>query len=114
MAHDGFRVDLEALRSAEEGVRDAVSELGQMAGWGMAAAGAQGMGLQELTMDSVPHVGHDKLGGALLAFGEAWEWGLRYLVEDGQAAVGALGEARASYHAMDADAVQELQRGVGG
>ncbi|MDA3643471.1 hypothetical protein LZ318_09180 [Saccharopolyspora indica] len=110
MAHDGFRVDMTALQGAEEGVQQAIAELGEMARWGMSAAAAQGMGLAEYVWDSAAHVGHQKLGAAIMAFGQVWDPGMRYLVEDGQAAVGALGEARAAYHQMDAQAAAELQK----
>lgn len=112
MTHNGFRVDLDALRDAEDGIRAAVSELGDMAGW--SAAGEQGMGLEESLSDAAVRVGHPRLGGALVAFGDAWHWGLRYLVEDGQAAVDALGEARTTYREVDDQAAHELQRGAGG
>lgn len=110
MAHDGFRVDMTALQGAEEGVRQAIAELGEMAGWGASAGAAQGMGLGDYLMDSGPHVGHEALGGALIAFGRTWEPGMRYLIEDGNAAVDALGEARTAYHQMDTQAAAELQK----
>ncbi|MEU6266780.1 hypothetical protein [Saccharopolyspora shandongensis] len=108
MAHNGFTVNVGALEGAESGIRDAVAELGEMAGWGFAAAGAQGIGVREKMLDSAPHIGPGSLGAALLAFGDAWEFGIRYLVEDGNAAVDALGEARAAYQQMDAEAQQKL------
>ncbi|WP_143121545.1 hypothetical protein [Saccharopolyspora antimicrobica] len=100
-----------ALQGAEEGVRGAIAELGEMGSWGFSAAGAaQGMGLADYLQGSAVHVGHEALGGALIAFGRAWEPGTRYLIEDGNAAVDALGEARAAYHQMDTQAAAELQR----
>ncbi|TDD51967.1 hypothetical protein [Saccharopolyspora elongata] len=108
MAQGGFTVDVGALESAEPGIRDAVTELGEMAGWGGAAAGEQGMGLKQKMFDSIAHVGPGTLGAALMGFGDAWEFGIRYLVEDGNAAVAALGEARAAYQRMDAEAEQKL------
>lgn len=110
MAHDGFRVDMTALQGAEEGVRDAIAELGEMASWGASALAEQGMGLAEYLFNSGPHVGHQALGGAVVALGQAWDPGMRYLIEDGNAAVDALGEARANYHQMDAQAAAELQK----
>ncbi|MGW3469194.1 hypothetical protein ACWDKQ_12165 [Saccharopolyspora sp. NPDC000995] len=108
MARNGFTVDVGALESAESGIRDAVNELGEMAGCGGAGAGEQGMGLKQKMLDSLPHVGPGTLGAALMSFGDAWEFGIRYLVEDGNAAVDALGEARAAYQQMDAEAQQKL------
>ncbi|MER5390467.1 hypothetical protein [Saccharopolyspora sp. NPDC002686] len=113
MGHNGFRVDLGALADAEEGIRGAVSEIGGMAGWGNEAMGKQGMGLKGYALNSSSLLGNDLLGAALIQFGQSWEWGIRYLVEDGQAAVDALGEARGSYQQMDGQAVQELLRGAG-
>ncbi|MGW1676730.1 hypothetical protein [Saccharopolyspora sp. NPDC002376] len=113
MGHNGFRVDLGALKNAEEGIREAVSELGGMAGWGNESMGKQGMGLEKYTLDSAPLIGNGALGAALIQLGQSWEWGIRYLVEDGQAAVDALGEAHGSYQQMDGQAVQELLRGTG-
>ncbi|KAA5832595.1 hypothetical protein F1721_16465 [Saccharopolyspora hirsuta] len=97
-----------ALQDAEEGIRGAVAELGEMAGWGGAAVGEQGMGLKEGLLNSAVHVGHETLGGALIQFGVSWEWGVRYMVEDGYAAADALGESRAAYQQMDAEAEQKL------
>jgi hypothetical protein len=108
MGHKGFNVDVGALQSAESGIRDAVTELGQMASWGGAAFGTQGQGLREGLQNSATDVGHDFLGGALIQFGVSWEFGVRYLVEDGYAAADALGEARTAYQQMDAEAEQKL------
>ncbi|MBB5155489.1 hypothetical protein [Saccharopolyspora phatthalungensis] len=107
MAHNSFTVDVGALQSAESGIRDAVAVLGEMAGWGMAASGKQGKGLVEYLLQS-GDIGHGELTRALLQFGESWEFGVRYLVEDGYAAADALGEARVAYQQLDAEAEQRL------
>ena len=46
----GFGVDLHALDQAEKGVRDAVAELNEMAGWGASEmnVGADGRGLGDV------------------------------------------------------------------
>ncbi len=111
---EGFGVDLAALGSAEKGVRDAVDELGGMAGWGNARAADQGMGLTNAGMSVAGQLGHGALEGACVAFAYQWDYGTRRLVEDGLGAADALGEARSEYDAADNAAQQALHRIVTG
>jgi hypothetical protein len=120
MGHNGFGVDIGALEKAETGVRDAVAELGDMAGegaslaggvggfLGKAAIGRQGGGLAEGLLASAGDFGHDRLGGMVVLFGEKWSYAVSQMVQDGYAAADALGEARTAYQAADAEAQQKL------
>lgn len=110
MGHEAFGVDLDALNQAESGVRDAVGELGSLAGGGGSALAEQGSGLVEGMDGSV--VGHEGLAAALEGFAEKWEWGVRFLVDDGVDAADALRDTRAWYQKMDEQAVDALQRGL--
>lgn len=112
MGHEAFGVDLAALGQAEQGVRDAVAELGSMAGWGNSELGAEGQGLVQGIMSSAPSVGHDKLAAALLAFADKWEWGVRFLVDDGVDTADAMRDTRAWYEKVDEEAVSLLKQGM--
>lgn len=111
----GFRVDLDALRATEQGVRDIVAELNEMGGWGAGEAGkgTDGRGLHEyLTSgDFTPDtVGHDQLFSESAEFINAWEWGIKFLVEDGVAAADALTDTRSTYEQADDAATTALKR----
>lgn len=112
MGHEAFGVDLAALGQAEQGVRDAVSELGSMAGWGNAELGAEGEGLVQGIAASASSLGHDALATALTTFAEKWEWGVRFLVDDGVDTADALRDTRADYQKMDEDAINLLKQGL--
>lgn len=112
---NGFRVDLEALRAAEQGVRDAVAELNEMGGWGAGEAGkgtdGRGLGEYLTSGDLGPDtVGHARLAGELVGFVEAWEWGVKYLVEDGVKTAEALTDTRSTYEKASEHAETALKR----
>lgn len=112
---NGFRVDLEALRSAERGVQDLVDELNEMGGGGASEAGkgADGRGLSEYLSSgelSVDKVGHARLAGELFGFLDKWGSGVKYLVEDGVKTAEALSDTRSTYEKAEAEAVTALKR----
>lgn len=112
--HNKFGVDLDALADAEKGVRNAAKELTEMAGWGASSLGlgAQGMGLQAgLSLDA-DTVGHEGLANALATFAESWEWGIRFLVDDGMAAADALGDTRTTYQKVEDTVLDALAWGA--
>lgn len=112
--HNEFGVDLTALADAEKGVRNAAKELTDMAGWGASSmgAGSEGVGLRAgLDLDS-DTVGHEGLASALSTFGESWEWGIRFLVDDGTDAADALGDTRTTYQKIEDGVVDILKRGA--
>ncbi|MGW1679820.1 hypothetical protein [Saccharopolyspora sp. NPDC002376] len=114
---DGFSVDLEALDAAANGAQGLVDELASINGFGGMGEtlASNGRGLQDGLMEAGPRVGGDSsgLGGALMVFGRSWEWGLRQLVEDGQAAADALSETTGEYRIRDAEAAKHIQRVIG-
>lgn len=97
MGHEAFGVDLEALSLAEQGVRDAVAELGEMAGWEGSYVAKDGKGLVEGITDNADDVSTGELPGALTRFADAWNWGVRVLVNDGYAVADALRDTRSEY-----------------
>ena len=111
MGEGHFAVDLQAMQQAETGVRDAVKELADMAGGGGVgdSLGASGIGAVTDVMDSAPRIGQGMLPAMLIGFANKWEWGVKFLVEDGVAAADALAEVRAEYEASDAAATRALQ-----
>ncbi len=112
MGHEGFQVDLAALGQAEQGVRDAVTELGSMAGWGRSELGAEGDGLVNGIDSAASSVGHDGLATALQTFADKWEWGVRFLVDDGVDTADALRDTRAWYEKVEGDVVSLLKQGA--
>lgn len=111
----GFRVDLHALEQAERGVRDAVAELNELAGTGggEAGKGQDGRGLAEYLRSgelSPTSVGHGDLAGAIVGFVDGWEWGVKFLVEDGVACADALGDTRSDYQKAQDAAADGLKR----
>lgn len=112
VGYEAFGVNLDDLSTAEKGVRDAVAELGGMAGWGNSELGAEGQGLVEGIDSAAGSVGHDKLAEALQVFAEKWEWGIRYLVDDGVDTADALRDTRAWYQKVDDEAVSLLKQGL--
>ncbi|MBQ6642996.1 MAG: hypothetical protein IJH84_18440 [Saccharopolyspora sp.] len=113
---NGFGVDLEALGQAEKGVRDAVAELNEMAGGGIAGeadGGADGRGLMDFLISedlSAESVGHGELAAALVSFVDRWEWGVKFLVEDGHDAADALRDTRSTYEKAEDAAATAIKR----
>ncbi|QGK69680.1 hypothetical protein GIY23_09250 [Allosaccharopolyspora coralli] len=101
MGHEAFGVDLAALQQAEQGVRDAVAEIGE-----------EGMGMRKRVWEGSMSVGHDGLAEALGDFGARWEWGVRYLVDDGVDTADALSDTRAWYQKVDDEAIGLLKDGL--
>ncbi|MFR9727828.1 hypothetical protein ACL03H_01270 [Saccharopolyspora sp. MS10] len=112
MGHEAFGVDLDALHTAEGGIRDAVAELTEMAGWGFGAWAAEGGGMADEVISSAAHTGHDELRAALTEFATAWEWGVRILVDDGQAAADGLADSRSVYERADEEATTAIKRAL--
>lgn len=109
MGHEAFGVDLAALSQAEQGVRDAVAELGEMGG-GYSAA--DGQGLVEGIGSEAGSVGHEGLAEALTTFAGKWRWGVRHLVDDGVSTADALSDTRAWYQKVDDEAIGMLKQGL--
>ncbi|MBA8827823.1 hypothetical protein FHX42_005230 [Saccharopolyspora lacisalsi] len=107
---NSFGVDLDALHKAETGVQDAISELEGLTMWGTSEQAKEGMGLTYGLPTSGWEIGHDDLAAALGEFAEAWEWGVRYLIDDGKDAADALGETRSNYQQVEDSVVHVLDQ----
>lgn len=86
---------VQGLKSIAEGINKALSELdsvGTMKGW----AGA-GRGFTSLEMDGMD-VGDDHLGAMLHTFCERWQWGVRDLMQEGNALAEGMGLAAGTFH----------------
>ncbi|NYH80366.1 hypothetical protein FHR84_003723 [Actinopolyspora biskrensis] len=108
MGSQHFSVDSDELERAETGVRDAVDELDKIAPFDVGAN--DGRGLRGYVDNNASAAGDDELEGALLVFGRSWEWGAKYLVEDGLETADALAETNENYRAADEQAGGFLDR----
>ncbi|WP_317443222.1 hypothetical protein [Streptomyces collinus] len=89
---------VQGLKLMAEGINKALSEmdsLGGMKGW----AGA-GRGFTSLEMDGMA-VGDDHLGAMLHTFCERWQWGVRDLMQEGNALAEGMGLAAGTFHQTD-------------
>ncbi|MFS4095947.1 hypothetical protein [Streptomyces sp. AF1A] len=89
---------VQGLGLIAEGINKALAELdalGTMKGW----AGA-GRGFTGLEMDG-KDAGDDRLGAMLHTFCERWQWGVRALVEEGNALAEGMGLAAGTFHQTD-------------
>ena len=98
--HGGGQPDLrvQGLGLIAEGINKALSELdslGTVKGW----AGA-GRGFTGLEMDG-KDAGDDHLGAMLHTFCERWQWGVRALIDEGNAFAEAMGLAAGTFHQTD-------------
>ncbi|WP_258175185.1 hypothetical protein [Actinopolyspora mortivallis] len=103
-----FAVDLEELKRAETGVRDAVGELREIVPWDVGAP--DGKGVRGYVDNNAAAAGNEKLETALRTFGEKWEWGVKYLVEDGLETADALAETNENYREAERQAGGFLER----
>ncbi|WP_019856020.1 hypothetical protein [Actinopolyspora mortivallis] len=106
--NQSFAVDLEQLERAETGVRDAVAELREIVPWDVGAP--DGKGVRGYVDNNADAAGHDRLETALRTFGEKWEWGVKYLVEDGLETADALAETNENYREAERQAGGFLDR----
>ncbi|GHI07859.1 hypothetical protein Scel_61800 [Streptomyces cellostaticus] len=91
-------LQVQGLKSIAEGINKALEELdslGAMKGW----AGA-GRGFTSLEMTGMD-VGDDHLGAVLHTFCERWQWGVRDLMQEGNALAEGMGLAAGTFHQTD-------------
>lgn len=91
-------LQVQGLGLIAEGINGALSELdslGTMKGW----AGA-GRGFTGLEMDGMD-IGDDQLGAMLHTFCERWQWGVRALMDEGNAFAEAVGLSAGTFHQTD-------------
>ena len=103
---DGFGVDPAMLARTAQGIRGVVDTLGEV-GHGYLAE--SGRGLEFLALDG-EESGHPMVADAVGGFVGRWAWGLRGLVQDGQAVAEALDAAGIEYDGMDTSASGWLRR----
>lgn len=106
MSEPDFQVNLDTLAEVSRGVRDAVGSLTEMGGWGSDIEATLGQGLTYAVSNL--NTGHAELASASETAGEAWDYGLRHQIKDGQAASDKIEEAAAKYRDMDRDAAERL------
>lgn len=95
----GFQVDLEALNLAVKGIDDTISTLGGMV-WGGTHAAASGSAVEDLNLDE-DECGDEALADAMDEFCERWRWGVRHLVQEGQAMAKSLQQAAGTYKEVE-------------
>lgn len=106
MSEPDFQVNVETLGQVSRGVRDAVGSLTEMGSWGSDIEATLGQGLTYAVSNL--DTGHGELASASEAAGEAWDYGLRHQIKDGEAASDKIDEAAAKYRDMDRDAAERL------
>lgn len=106
MSEPDFQVNVETLGQVSRGVREAVGSLTEMGGWGSDIEATLGQGLTYAVSNL--DTGHAELADATEAAGEAWDYGLRHQIKDGQAASDKIDEAAATYRDMDREAAERL------
>ncbi|GGT30505.1 MULTISPECIES: hypothetical protein [Streptomyces] len=90
-------VSKQALGQIAKGITDALSELGELGAVGDAS---MGRGFSKLALTGV-QTGHDGLTAAMKTFCERWEWGVRSLVQQGNAFAVNVGLSAGMIHEQD-------------
>jgi len=103
---DGFGVDPAMLARTAQGIRGVVDTLGEV-GHGYLAESGRGLSFLALGGEES---GHPLVGESMDGFLERWGWGLRTLVQDGQAVAEALDAAGVEYDGVDTSVSGELRR----
>ncbi|GAA4932603.1 hypothetical protein EV188_103741 [Actinomycetospora succinea] len=103
---EGFGVDPAMLARTAQGIRGVVDTLGEV-GHGYLAESGRGLSFLALGGEES---GHPLVGESFDGFLERWGWGLRTLVQDGQAVAGALDAAGIEYDGVDTSVSGELRR----
>ncbi|MEU6353997.1 hypothetical protein ABZ896_32475 [Streptomyces sp. NPDC047072] len=91
---DGYGADPEVLQQAAKGINQAIEELQDV---GQVGGGAVGFGFDSLALTPL-QMGHPGLAKAFGTFAERWEWGVKALVDEGNAVAGKLDLSAGYYH----------------
>ncbi|MFE9324114.1 hypothetical protein ACIHDR_11935 [Nocardia sp. NPDC052278] len=92
-----LNVDPVVLQQAADGITGVISELSDL---GVGETGAMGRGFSLLTLSPI-QAGKSSVQNAFETFTERWSWGVRALVQAGNAIAQTLGLAAGRYHIMD-------------
>lgn len=103
---EGFAVDPAMLARTAQGIRGVVDTLGEV-GHGYLAASGRGLSFLALGGEES---GHPLVGESFDGFLDRWAWGLRSLVQDGQAVAEALDAAGIEYDGVDTSVSGQLRR----
>ncbi|MGW5644085.1 hypothetical protein ACWEV3_08970 [Saccharopolyspora sp. NPDC003752] len=112
MGNDGFRVDLAALQQASQGVNDAIAALENELPWPVRKMGNDGHGVTMMNLDA-EQSGSALVTEALKRFCGRWEYGVKFLVEEGAAAASALTDTRSEYEKMEQAAIDAFKKVLG-
>lgn len=112
MGNNGFRVDLEALQQASQGVNDAIAALENELPWPVKKMGNDGHGVMMMKL-SADESGSAIVTEALNAFCAKWEYGVKFLVEEGAAVAAALSDTRSEYEKMEQGAIDAFKKILG-
>ncbi|GLZ33268.1 hypothetical protein Lesp02_54560 [Lentzea sp. NBRC 105346] len=104
----GYQVDLEALNLAVKGINDTIGTLGGMV-WGGKYSASSGAAVEELNLDE-DECGDEALSDAMGEFCERWHWGVRHLVQEGQAMAKSLQQAAGTYKGVEDQISDTLKR----
>ncbi|RKT84832.1 hypothetical protein SAMN05421805_10122 [Saccharopolyspora antimicrobica] len=110
--HNGFQVDLEALGQAAQGVNDAIAALEAELPWPVKKLGNDGHGVAMMTL-SDSDAGSVLLASALRKFCGKWNYGVKFLVEEGAAAAAALSDTRSGYEKAEQAALDAFKKILG-
>jgi hypothetical protein len=105
----GFHVDLEALGQAAKGVNDAIAALEAELPWPVKKTGNDGHGVTMMALGA-DQSGSPLLTAALKQFCGRWEYGVKFLVEEGAAVASALSDTRTEYEKAQEAAVGAFKK----
>jgi hypothetical protein len=94
---DAKDIQLQGLDLITQGITLALDELREI---GMLGEAGMGRGFSELALSGM-ELGHEGLTSTLNSFCERWEWGVRSLVQEGNAFADAVGLSAGTLHETD-------------
>jgi hypothetical protein len=92
-----LNVDPQALKQAAEGITGVIGELSDL---GTKETGAAGRGFSEIALSPLD-AGKQSVQQAFRSFADRWSWGIRTLVQSGNALAQTLGLAAGRFYMMD-------------
>lgn len=95
----GYQVDVAAMEQAVKGINGVISVLGEMMWLGSHHA-SSGLTIVELNLDE-GDCGDEALSDAMSGFCDRWRWGVRHLVQEGQAMAKTLQETAGTYKGVE-------------
>lgn len=98
---DEYGADPEVLKQAAQGINQTIEELQDV---GMVGGGAVGRGFGSLQLTQL-QMGHTGLAKAFATFAERWAWGVKALVDEGNAIAEKLDLSAGYYHEAEQYAI---------